>query len=43
MADLALVLFSLAVGVLIGFCGSNLHRSARPQHRPQRTPRTPWR
>ncbi len=41
MADLALVLFSLAVGTLIGFCLANLRRTASP-HRPQRTPRYPW-
>ena len=43
MADLALTLFTLAVGTLLGFCLGNLQRSARPQHRPPRTPRYPRR
>jgi hypothetical protein len=42
MADLAATLFALATGTLIGYCVGNLHRTARSQHRPQRTPRYPW-
>lgn len=42
MADLAVVLFSLAVGTLIGYSAGNAYRATSTTHRPQRSPRYPW-
>jgi hypothetical protein len=43
MTDLGTFLFAIAAGTLFGYCFGHFHRTARrAQHRPQRTPRTPW-